>query len=417
MRRIILVVPVLAIACIGCGRPPAPPAGLARDIALPREVEVVEDRVPRRGTLAGILRAHAVAEPLAQSTLAAVREVFDPRALREGHPYKLVRTLDGLLRRFEYHIDNDRFLRIVGGGEAVEAEVVPYVKEAEVASVTATIDADRPSLVGALGAEGQRVDLALSLAEIFAGQVDFENDLQPGDQIRVLFEQYKRDARFAGYGAILAAELTNEGRTIRAFRFTPRAGEAAGKAAYFDEQGRSLNRFFLRSPLRFNPRVTSGFSRRRLHPVLRRYRPHLGVDYGAPAGAPVVAVASGTVVSAGYAGGAGRMVRIRHANGYESAYLHLSSIASGVRPGRRVSQGALIGRVGSSGLATGPHLDYRLRKNGVYVNPLAEHRKLPPGAPIPPSLLPAFTAERDRAAEALEEGPEPTVVAVDDQDG
>src|SRR6185436_9161711 len=145
----------------------------------------------------------------------------------------------------------------------------------------------------------------------------------------------------------------NDGRRLRAVRFE-RAGAAPG---YFDERGVSMRRFMLRSPLKFDPVVTSGFSRRRMHPILGEARAHLGVDYRAPAGAPVIAVADGVVVRAGMNGGAGRVVHLRHGNGFETEYLHLS--AATVRAGRRVQQGDVIGRVGATGLATGPHLDYR----------------------------------------------------------
>jgi murein DD-endopeptidase MepM/ murein hydrolase activator NlpD len=162
-----------------------------------------------------------------------------------------------------------------------------------------------------------------------------------------------------------------------------------------------LKRVFLRSPLRFTPRVTSGFSRRRLHPVHRVYRPHLGVDYGAPRGAPVVAVANGRVVSAGYSGASGLMVRLRHSNGFESYYLHLSSLGKGIRRGARVDQGQMIGRVGSTGTATGAHLDYRLKQNGVFVNPLTVHRRMPPGDPIARDLRAAYDTERARLTELM----------------
>ena len=148
--------------------------------------------------------------------------------------------------------------------------------------------------------------------------------------------------------------------------------------------------------------VTSGFSRNRLHPVFRTYRAHLGIDYAAPTGAPVVAAANGTVLSAGWSGGGGNMVHLRHSSGFETYYLHLSSIARGVRAGARVDQGQLIGRVGATGTATGPHLDYRLKKNGIFVNPLTEHRKLPPGEPISAAQLAAFRAHRDDTLRAME---------------
>jgi murein DD-endopeptidase MepM/ murein hydrolase activator NlpD len=238
------------------------------------------------------------------------------------------------------------------------------------------------------------------MAQIFAGEIDFNTGLQPGDRFGLVFEKFTREARPATYGAIEAAEFENDGRVLRAIRFTP----PGGKPGYFDEEGRSLRRFFLASPLKFEPRITSGFSRRRFHPVLKTSRPHLGVDYGAPVGAPVVAVAAGTVVSASYDNANGRMVRLRHTSGYETYYLHLSAFGPGIRAGARVDQGQLIGKVGATGLATGPHLDYRVRKNGEFVDPVREHRNLPPGEPIPAAARAAFDAHRDLALERLRGG-------------
>ena len=203
-------------------------------------------------------------------------------------------------------------------------------------------------------------------------------------------KQSRESGAFAGYGPVLAAELVNEGRRVRAVRFV----SPEGVAAYFDEEGRSLKRFFLKSPLKFEPRITSSFSRARRHPILNFTRAHNGVDYAAPTGAAVGAVAGGVVTLAGWTGGGGRTVRVRHASGYESEYLHLSSIA--VRAGARVSQGDLVGRVGSTGLATGPHLHYGLRLDGRYVNPVVEHKKMPPGDPVPAVHLALFGAERDK---------------------
>ena len=220
--------------------------------------------------------------------------------------------------------------------------------------------------------------------------------MQPGDHFELTVEkQFREDTGFAGYGPILAAQFTNAGRRVRAVRFAPEGG----LPGYYNERGVSMRRFFLASPLKFQPVITSAFSRSRLHPILREYRAHLGVDYRAPAGAPVVAVADGVVVSAGMSGGSGRLVHLRHANGYETEYLHLSSIA--VRAGSSVRQGELVGRVGASGLATGPHLDYRLKKNGVFINPITAHRAMPPGDPIPAPLMEAFVAVRDRVMGAF----------------
>jgi murein DD-endopeptidase MepM/ murein hydrolase activator NlpD len=254
------------------------------------------------------------------------------------------------------------------------------------------IDRGTSSLFAAIVAGGERVDLALALAEVYSGEIDFNSELQPGDEFRLVFEKSTReDGQHAGYGPVLAAEFVNAGRRLRAVRFT----EPDGKPGYYDEQGRSLRRFFLKSPLKFEPRITSNFSNARRHPVLNYVRAHRGVDYAAPTGAPVVAVSGGVVVMAGWNGGAGRMVRIRHSSGYQSEYLHLSAIAPGVRVGARVGQGDMIGRVGATGLATGPHLHYGLLKNGTHVNPVTEHRNMPPGEPVSGVHLAAFEAERD----------------------
>jgi murein DD-endopeptidase MepM/ murein hydrolase activator NlpD len=266
-----------------------------------------------------------------------------------------------------------------------------------VVTIEGSINREINSLSAAIDQAGERIELALGMAEIFSGEIDFNSDLQPGDSFRVLVERQTREGKLSGYGPILAAEFVNDNRNLRAIRFTPEGGSPG----YYDENGRSLRRFFQRSPLKFVPQVTSGFSSRRMHPVLHTARAHRGVDYAAPPGAPVVSIAAGRVVSASFDNANGRMVRVRHSSGYESYYLHLSAFAPGIKAGASISQGETIGRVGATGLATGPHLHYGLKKNGLFVNPLQEHRNLPPGDPVPASAMARFTAERDRALAAL----------------
>jgi murein DD-endopeptidase MepM/ murein hydrolase activator NlpD len=403
MARQFITVALAGLLAAACAQDsPAPTARRGPDISLPLDTKIIEALVPRDATLDGLLRAHDLSAELVQAAVAAARGVFDPRDLRANRPYRLVRSLDGLLREFEYQIDTDRFLRIVTPDTrqpaVLQAEVLPYVKDTTVTAVRGTIDAEHPSLIAAMEATGENLTLAIDLAELFSGQIDFQSDLQPGDTFELLFEKSMRDGQFSNYGAILGARFTNEGRQHQAFRWV---NPATNKAAFFDENGRSLKRVMLKSPLKFDARLSSGFSRRRLHPVHRTYRPHLGVDYAAPTGSQVVAVADGVVVSAGWAGGGGRQVRLRHAGGIESYYLHLSSFAKGIRAGIRVDQGQLIGRVGMSGTATGPHLDYRLRKNGVFVDPRREHARQPPGEPIPTSHLPAYRLVRDGVVRQL----------------
>lgn len=395
-----LVVLVAAVSLSACAGPVAPPAPPARgDVQLPVDGSTISARILRGATLASLLRAHQVADAEVRALVSRASAVFDLRNVRVDQPYRLARAGDGELRRFEYEIDDDRLLKVSRSREdpaGFVAEVVPIEKTARQAFVRGAIDRDASSLFAAVDRAGESVALSLKLAELFAGDVDFNSELQPGDRFELLVEKlYREDDESAGYGPIIAARLENDGRRLQAVRFTAEDGSAA----YFDEQGRSLRRFFLRSPLKFDPVVTSTFSRRRLHPVLHDYRAHLGVDYRAPVGAPVVAVADGTVLHAGWSGASGRMVHLRHANGFETQYLHLSSIA--VRRGARLQQGTLVGRVGSSGLATGPHLDYRLKKNGSYINPVTAHRAMPPGEPVPASQLAAFTAARDEAFAAF----------------
>ena len=389
---------LLAGLTAACAAPPevTSPRQTAADVLLRAETAVIEARVPRHATLDSLLRQHQLSTDLVNAAVRSAASVFNPRRLRADRPYRLVLSFDGFLREFEYEIDTDKFLRIVSRDSdrpaLLDAEVVPFEKESNVVAVRGDIDAQHPSLIAAMDQTGENIELALALADIFGGQIDFNSDLQQGDRFELLFEKSTRDGQFAGYGSILAATFVNDGKTHQALRWV---NPDTGKAGYYDEEGRSLKRFFLVSPLKFEPRITSRFSRSRLHPVHHTVRAHLGVDYAAPHGSAVVAVAAGTVVSAGWAGAGGNQVRIRHDGGVETFYLHLSSFGPGIRAGTSVDQNQVIGRVGSTGTATGPHLDFRLLKNGVFVDPVAERRRQPPGDPIAAAHRGAFLEARD----------------------
>jgi murein DD-endopeptidase MepM/ murein hydrolase activator NlpD len=389
---------VLTLSAAACARQEPPrPAVPSVDVLLKAEHAVIQSRVPRNATLDSLLRQHRLSTELVNAVVHSARSVFNPRRLRADRPYRLVLSFDGFLREFEYEIDADRLLRIISRDRArpdvLDAEVVPFEKQSNVVAIRGEIDGDHSSLIAAMGETGEHIQLAMALADIFGGQIDFNSDLQPGDTFELLFEKSVRaDGEFGGYGAILGATFVADGRKHQAYRWV---NPETGKAAYYDENGRSLKRFFLVSPLKFEPRITSRFSRRRFHPVHKTVRAHTGVDYGAPHGAAVVAVADGVVVSAGWAGGGGNQVRLRHAAGMETYYLHLSSFAPGIRAGVRVDQGKLIGRVGSTGTATGPHLHFSLRRNNTFVDPVAERRRQPPGEPIPPVHLAGFRHARE----------------------
>ena len=408
--RSILTVSLLCVSACGTGAPPRSVRG--QDVVLAPDTTLIRGLVAQRATLAEMLSTHGLAADVVGAAVEAARAVFDPRRLRSSQPFQLIRTFEGSLRHFEYEIDADSYLQVTPialGAHELRAEVVPIPKIVERAVAAGTIDDTTPSLFQAMDAAGEGAVLTIALAEIFAGEIDFNTEVQLGDRFVLAFERFVREDRPSTYGTITAAEFDNDGRRIRAVHFTP----PGGKPDYFDEQGRSLRRFFLRSPLKFDPRVTSRYSLRRFHPVLRTTRPHRGVDYGAATGAPVVAVASGTVRSATYDAVNGRMVRLRHAGGYDSSYLHLSAFGPGIRRGVRVEQGRTIGRVGSTGLATGPHLHYGLQKNGGWVDPLREHRNMPPGDPVPAAAMEAFRNARDEAVKALAaagHGSEPAVL-------
>jgi murein DD-endopeptidase MepM/ murein hydrolase activator NlpD len=371
---------LLLLPCEFVGR--VVPAGAAPAL----DATVLRGTIPRGGTL-GTALAGALDGTTLHEIVSAARPLHDLARVASGQPWGLALRPDGLMA-FTYGIDALRTLRVERGAAGLQARIVTREVTAKPAAVAGVVES---SLFAAVTATGARDQLALDLAEIFAWDVDFNTELQRGDSFRVAFEELAAGGRFLRYGPIRAAEFRRGDRVLRAVRF-----EADGRAGYYAPDGTPLRKAFLRSPLRFT-RISSGFSTRRLHPVLGIRRPHLGIDYAAPTGTPVQASADGTVIAAGWEGGFGKTVRLRHANGFETLYGHLSRID--VRKGARVAQGDRIGAVGSTGLSTGPHLDYRMKRDGAWVNPLAV--QLPPAEPIAPALRPAFQREAARALALL----------------
>lgn len=341
-------------------------AGIA-EIAFPSPSLTLEKskRTIRWGmTLTDILAPYDFSPVEIYNLREAVRPVYDLSKIKAGQEIRVYTTQQGDVVSLEYDMDETNYLHIQKKEEtfATEIKKIPY--ENKVSMIWGTI---QDYLISAVNKENEGVQLALDLADLFAWDIDFYADVRKGDSFKILFEKKYLDGKFVGYGNILAAEFTNQGKAFQAFRYTYSDSK---ESDHFDFEGNSLRKTFVKSPIRYD-KITSRFSRNRLHPIWKVYRPHYGVDYAARVGTPVQATADGTVIFAGRKGASGRMVGIRHQNRYETQYLHLRAIVKGIEKGVKVREGQEIGYVGSSGESTGPHLDYRIKKDGKYINPLA----------------------------------------------
>lgn len=320
----------------------------------------------------------------AAEATAAAQGAFNLRQFRAGNTIAVGRSVLGELREINYKIDPERMLRIVPDTRGFSAQITQIPSHIEVATVSGRVEG---SLFAAVEDAGESPEVALRLAQIFGYDLDFYTDPRKGDTFQVVIEKKKyKDGSFAEYGRILAAEYDNNSKKYQALLFH----DEQGHAAYYAADGKSLQKAFLRSPLKFAAPVTSHFSSARFHPILKTLRPHLGTDYAAPIGTPVQTIGSGRVEFAGRKGGDGNMVKIAHAQGYETMYLHLSRIF--VHLGEHVEIGKTIGLVGMTGLATGPHLDFRIEQKGQFLN--FERLGLPPSEPVSKKNSAEFAAVR-----------------------
>lgn len=310
----------------------------------------------------------------------AMRKVFSLGAIKAGQPYTVITDPNsGQLKRFEYEINSTKRLVVEGSDNpTARLEKINYSTSLEL--VQGVID---DNLFQAIAEAGENPQLAVRLTELFGSEINFIRDLQKGDSFAALVEKRHRNGEYKGYGRILAARFTNKGKTWEAFLYN----DQSGQSHYYNSKGENLKKTLLQAPLAIT-RVTSRFTNNRKHPLLGYSRPHHGVDYGAPTGTPVKAVGSGVVTKRGWAGGYGNQIIIRHNGSLESMYSHLSGFARGLKEGQKIRQGQVIGFVGSTGLSTGPHLDFRLRQNGEFVNPTKAIN--PRGASVPANLLASF---------------------------
>jgi len=349
-----------------------------------------EKKLPSRTTFSEFLNEEGIDTETVSGIIRDAHPVYDLSRVRAGNTVKVARSGSGELRAVSYQIDQDHILWVTRREEGFSAriEVVPFVVAA--VGVSGQV---RDSLIQAVEDAGEHDQLALALADIFGWDLDFNTDTQRGDAFDAIVEKKTLYGEFYGYGRVLAAEYHNGGQTYQAVLFH----DPEGRPAYYAPSGKSMKKAFLRSPLRFAAHVTSRFSFSRFHPILKRRRPHLGIDYAAPVGSDVQAVADGTVVQAGWNGGGGKEIRLRHAMGYETYYLHLSQIL--VRPGEGVQQGQMIARTGATGLATGPHLDFRITQHGRFRNFLALN--LPPAEGVSKNDWNEFEQTRTKLLDEL----------------
>jgi murein DD-endopeptidase MepM/ murein hydrolase activator NlpD len=313
--------------------------------------------------------------------LVACKSLPELNGLRPGELLNLFFSVaDQQLTKIRYHHGDGQVLTLVHGdqGWITSRYTEPLVDTPALARGTI-----KDSLYQSAMDEKIDFELALELADIFAWDIDFFVDLRPGDNYTFLYEQKYKDGKLVGNGRIAAAHFDNDSTHHLAYYY-----KVPGRGAdYYDQQGKSLRKQFLKSPLRYS-RISSGYSRRRLHPILKIYRPHPGIDYAAPVGTPVATVGDGRVIFKGWKNGYGRYIAIRHNNRYITTYGHLSRYAAKVKVGSMVKQGEVIGYVGASGLANGPHLDFRMKKNGSFVNPLK--MRFPAARPVPESHMEDF---------------------------
>ncbi len=362
---------------------------VVQDVRLPFAVDAAseastqywrEERIQRGDTIGSLLARLQVTDPEAIAYLRGARHVRSLYQLVPGRTVRAVTTDDGELVKLRYLQGDGTELIVQKRGEDFFAREQTLASERRLLMSSGEIQS---SLFAATDAAGLSDGVAVQLADVFSSEVDFHRDLRPGDRFAVVLEALYSNGEFVRSGRILAAEFTNAGRTFRAVYYQ----DPQGRGGYYTPEGKNMRKSFLRSPLEFS-RVSSGFSLSRFHPVLNTWRAHRGVDYSAPTGTRVKATADGHVQFVGRQGGYGNLIVLRHRNEYSTAYGHLSAYARGLRVGQRVSQGDVIGYVGMTGLATGPHLHYEFRVTGVYQNPLK--LAVAPGPPITAALRPAF---------------------------
>lgn len=364
-------------------------------IQSPKSVQEIEDTFKSGDTIAHALGRHLSDQKLIQSIIAAAKSHVSLNRINAGTRFTigLLRT-DRTFKSLRVKLSKEKELLILADGSELKSELnilEPVSKMQKAESII------RDSLWNSARSAQLPASLIMDMADLFGCKIDFACDVVSGDSFKVYYTIRMFPDGATDSGFIHAATFKNAGTSHFAFRYEV----APGKIDYYDQDGNLIRNRFLKSPLRFRY-ISSGFTNRRLHPILNTVRPHYGVDYAAPSGTPVCSIGDGEVIFAARAGGYGNCVKIKHGSDYISMYNHLSKYGNGIRKGTRVQQGQIIGYVGSTGLSTGPHLDFRVMHNGTFINPL--NLKSSPGEPLPESLRNSFFNERDRWLRMINEG-------------
>lgn len=362
------------------------------EIALEQDRYWREERIQRGDTIGAVLSRLEIDDAEARAFLLSGAAARTMQRLLPGRSIRAVTTGDGKLVSMRFaNADGSEFL--------LRRDTTGFVVEQDQQETTTQLVMSsgevRTSLFAATDSAGLSDAVAMQLADIFSSEVDFHRDLHPGDRFSVIYEAVYREGEYVRPGRIVAAQFVNRGLSYQAVYFE----DESGKGSYYTPEGKNVRRAFLRSPLEFS-RITSGFTTARLHPVLNVIRAHKGVDYAAPVGTRVRATADGTVQFNGRKGGYGKVVVLQHRNGYSTLYAHLSGFADRLRAGQRIHQGDVIGYVGMTGLASGPHLHYEFLVHGMHRNPLSE--SIPAAMPISRDSRQAFQEQTAPLIERLD---------------
>ena len=357
------------------GEEPEPLNSLSTDtIDVPATPAVVwqEIKVKKGDSLAGIFSRLGLSPQQLHALMDQGGAVDNLKKIFPGQVLRISTSAEHGLVKLLYPIDTLSTLEIARNGDSFDVSTTHRTPETRVKNASGEIDS---SLFLAANRAGLSDSLTMELAGVFGWDIDFALDIRKGDQFTLLYEDKYLDGEFIGHGNILAAEFINNGKRYQAVRYT----DAGGKTDFYSLDGRSMRKAFLRTPVEFS-RISSRFNLKRKHPVLNRIRAHKGVDYAAPRGTPIKATGSGKIVHRGKKGGFGNTIIIQHGTKYNTLYAHMSKYRKGLKVGSRVQQGQVIGYIGSTGLATGPHLHYEFRVNGVHRDPLRV--KLPGAEPL-----------------------------------